>query len=94
VSDIRTYLEERVQLHLNKNVRDNIFLLSSSWVKGHVSGGQLSYDQIRRVYDQLANFPQRRTWPLNIGNFYTVVRYGDTLRMIRDKRRSTSDDYR
>jgi hypothetical protein len=97
VSDIRTDLEERVQLHLNNNVRDNIFLLSSSsldvvmkealytWVKGHVSGGQLSYDQIRRVYDQLANFPQRRTWQLNIGNFYTVVRYGDTLRMIRDK---------
>lgn len=45
------------------------------------SGGQLilSYEQLKRVCDQIFNYPLRKQWALDVGNKWTVKRNGELL---------------
>ena len=44
---------------------------------------KLTYDQFRYICDQIYSYPQQKTWTLNIGKGWNVIRYGDILRIQR-----------
>ena len=53
------------------------------WTKRHMfDGAQLPYEQVQRVVSQILNHPNQRIWQMSIGNSYTIVRYGNALRII------------
>ena len=56
-----------------------------TWAKSE-SGGQLilSYEQIKRVCEQMSRYPLRKQWSVDVGNKWTVRRNGDVL-LLKEK---------
>ena len=55
----------------------------------------LSYEQLRRVVNQLDDYPNNRQWTLQIGSHWNVIRIGDVLSVVvasNHKSPSTSED--
>jgi tRNA(Ile)-lysidine synthetase-like protein len=98
-SEIRQYLNARVQEHIKEHVSNGVYLLSErmvaddvdlimkeslySWTLKQTQGYHVSYEQMQRVYQQLISYPNRNKWQLNLGQHWNINRYGDALRLAR-----------
>jgi len=62
-----------------------------TWAESQ-SGGNLvlSYDQVKRVTEQVSLYPQRKKWTLHVGKNWNVRRNGDILLMEANDVESTS----
>jgi hypothetical protein len=49
--------------------------------KSSASAASVPYEQVRRICAQLKDHPRNRSWKLDIGENWTVVRQGDVLRV-------------
>jgi len=52
----------------------------------------VSYEQVRRVHQQLNDYLERRQWRLNLGRHWDLVRQGDVLELVRTGDSTNSND--
>ncbi len=68
------------------------------WVSCHgvvsncCSNHQFTYEQLQRLFRQLADYSHRRKWSLNIGGGWDVQREGDVLRIVESSLSTDSVD--
>ena len=94
--EVRDDVQTRAMQYLRATNSTNYFVLPLTgfellhkealhiWVKDKCGGFQFNYDQLERVSDQVAEFPDSREWTINFGRGWDIEREGSILRLMSE----------